>query len=64
MKIIAKRKQNFEPFYDKSGKLVWDGKAKNVVCTEGDDDVVKFMFNNMKKYIDLNEWDLKLRKSK
>lgn len=62
MRITAKRKRDFDPIYDQKGKLVWDGKAKPITCTEGDDAVVKFMFENMKNYVDMKEWELKLRK--
>lgn len=57
-KIMARRTHDFDPIYDQKGKLVWDGKAQDIVCCKGEKDVILFMFKNMTNYLDSGQWTL------
>lgn len=59
-KITAKRKSNVKAMKDNSGKVIWDGKATTMTLTYGPKDMMEFMFESMKKYVDNSEWTIKL----
>ena len=60
-KITARRNTNCKSFKDPTNKkVIWDGKAKTMQLTYGNKEMMTFMFNNMKKYVDKSEWTLKL----
>lgn len=63
-KITAICLNSHDPIKDRDGNILWDGKPKLLTLTVGEEDVTKFMYENMIAYTDPSIWKLKLTKVK